>query len=240
MTQQLLHGSLSKYYDRLYSYRDYLDEAVRLQNLIIKHSLKEPKTILDVACGTGLHLKHLSDDYSCTGVDISKDMLKIARKNAKGITFKQSNMKLMNLKKEFDVIICLFSSIGYLKNIANLEKTLKNFSNHLTKGGIILIEPSCAKSFYLSGKPSVTVYDKKDAKITRINISKTKQNTAKLSMHIVIAEKGKDPKYYIDNHKLGLFGIKDTLKSMRNAGFKSKYLTNGLMSGRELLIGIKK
>lgn len=240
MTQQLLHGSLSKYYDRLYSYRDYLDEAVRLQNLIIKHSLKEPKTILDVACGTGLHLKHLSDDYSCTGVDISKDMLKIARKNAKGITFKQSNMKLMNLKKEFDVIICLFSSIGYLKNIANLGKTLKNFSNHLTKGGIILIEPSCAKSFYLSGKPSVTVYDEKDAKITRINISKTKQNSATLSMYIVIAEKGKDPKYHIDNHKLGLFGIKDTLKSMRTAGFKSKYLTNGLMSGRELLIGIKK
>ena len=97
MTQQLLHGALSKYYDRLYSYRDYLDEAVRLQNLIIKHSLKEPETILDVACGTGLHLKHLSDDYLCTGVDISKDMLKIARKNAKGITFKQSNMKLMNL-----------------------------------------------------------------------------------------------------------------------------------------------
>ena len=59
-------------------------------------------------------------------------------------------------------------------------------------------------------------------------------------MHIVIAEKGKEAKYYIDNHKLSFFGIKDTLKSMRNAGFKSKYLPNGLMSGRELLIGIKK
>ena len=240
MTKQLLHESLSKYYDRLYSFRDYLDEAVRIQNLIIKHSPKEPNSILDVACGTGLHLKHLSDDFSCTGVDISKDMLKIARKNAKGVTFKQSDMKQLNLKKEFDVIICLFSSIGYLKNMSHLDKTLKNFSNHLAKDGIIFIEPSYAKSYYVSGKPSITVYDEKDAKITRINLSKTKKNTTNLSMHMLIAEKGKEPKYYIDNHKLSLFGIKDTIKSMRNAGLKCKHLPNGLMSGRELLLGKKK
>jgi len=57
---------------------------------------------------------------------------------------------------------------------------------------------------------------------------------------MLIAEKGKEPKYYIDNHKLSLFGIKDTIKSMRNAGLKCKYLPNGLMSGRELLLGKKK
>jgi len=149
-------------------------------------------------------------------------------------------MKLLNLKKEFDVIICMFSSIGYLTNMRNLDKTLKNFSNHLTKNGILFLEPSCAKSYYVSGKPSITVYDGKDAKITRINLSKTKKNTTNLSMHMLIAEKGKEPKYYIDNHKLGLFTIKDTLKAMRMAGFRSKFLANGLMIGRELVIGIKR
>jgi hypothetical protein len=39
---------------------------------------------------------------------------------------------------------------------------------------------------------------------------------------------------------LGIFSKKDTLKAMRNAGFRSKFLANGLMSGRELLIGIKR
>jgi ubiquinone/menaquinone biosynthesis C-methylase UbiE len=240
MTEQLLHGKLAKYYDRLYSYRDYLDEAVRIQNLIIKYSPKEPTTILDVACGTGLHLKHLKDDFSCTGVDISKDMLKIARKNAKGIVFKQADMKKLKLKKEFDVIICLLSSIGYSKTLGNFDKTIKNFYNHLTKGGLVLIEPSHEKSFYVSGKPNVTVYDGKDAKITRINISKSKPKTTLLTMHIVVAEKGKEAKYFVDNHKLGLFGIKETLKTMRNAGFKSKFLASGLMTERELLVGIKR
>ena len=59
-------------------------------------------------------------------------------------------------------------------------------------------------------------------------------------MHIVVAEKGKEAKYYIDNHRLGIFTIKNTLEIMRLAGFKSKFLANGLLSGREILVGIKK
>jgi ubiquinone/menaquinone biosynthesis C-methylase UbiE len=240
MNEQLLHGKLAKYYDHINSYRDYLDEAVRLQNLIIKYSPIEPTTILDVACGTGLHLKHLKDDFSSTGIDISKDMLKIARKNAKGIIFKQADMKKFKLKKEFDVITCLLSSIGYSRTQVNLDKTLKNFYDHATKGGLLILEPSGAKSFYVSGKPNITTYDGKNTKITRINISKIKLNTTQLNMYIVIAEKGKEPKYYTDNHKLGVFTIKDTIKAMRKAGFKSKFLANGLMTGRELLLGIKR
>lgn len=240
MVDQLLHGILAKHYDQIYSFRDYLDESVRLQNLIIKYSPIEPLTILDVACGTGLHLKHLSDDFACTGIDISKNMLKIARKNTKGITFKLGDMKNFCLKKEFDVITCMLSSIGYVKTQINLNKTLKNLYNHTSKGGILFLEPSNANSFYVSGNPSITTYDGKSAKITRITVAKIKSTLAKLNMYLVIAEKGKEPKYYIDNHKLGVFSIKDTLKAMRNAGFRSKFLANGLMTGRELLIGIKR
>jgi ubiquinone/menaquinone biosynthesis C-methylase UbiE len=240
MTEQLLHNQLAKYYDRIYSFRDYLDEAVRVQNLIMKYLETGGNTLLDVACGTGLHLKHLKDDFSCTGVDVSKAMLKIARKNAKGATFKEADMKTLKLGKQFDVIICLLSSIGYVRNYSNLERTIRNFSKHLKKGGVALIEPSHANSVYVKGEPRITIYDGKDAKIARINVPKIRQATAVLNMHILIAERGKDAKYFVDKHELGLFGINNTLRIMKDAGLKSKYLKNGLMSGRELFVGIKK
>jgi len=240
MTKQLLHNQLAKYYDRVYSFKDYLDEAVRLQNLIIKYLESGGNSLLDVACGTGLHLKHLRDDFSCTGVDVSKSMLKIARKNAKGVTFKEADMKTFRLGKQFDVIVCLLSSIGYVKTAASLEKTICNFSKHLKKGGLALIEPSHAKSAYVSGEPRITTYDGKDAKIARVNFTKIRQSTAVLNMHILIAERGRDAKYFVDRHELGLFGINSTLRIMKAAGLKSKYLKNGLMSGRELFVGIKK
>jgi len=240
MSKQLLHDKLAKYYDRVYSFRDYLDEAVRVQNLIIKYLESGGNTLLDVACGTGLHLKHLKDDFSCTGVDISKAMLKIARKNAKGVTFKEADMKTLKLGKQFDVITCLLSSIGYAKTYSNLERTIRNFSKQLKKGGLALIEPSHANSVYIKGEPRITIYDGKDAKIARINVTKIRQATAVLNMHILIAKRGKDAKYFIDKHELGLFGINKTLSIMKDAGLKSKYLKNGLMSGRELFVGIKK
>ena len=240
MTKQLLHNNLAKYYDRVYSFKDYLDEAVRLQNLIIKYLESEGNSLLDVACGTGLHLKNLKDDFSCTGVDISKSMLKIARKNAKGVTFKEADMKTLRIGKQFDVIICLLSSIGYVKTAASLEKTIRNFSKHLKKGGLALIEPSHAKSVYVNGEPRITTYNGKDAKIARVNFTKFRQATAVLNMHILIADRGKDAKYFVDRHELGIFGINNTLRIMKAAGLKSKYLKNGLMPGRELFVGIKK
>lgn len=240
MSKQLLHNQLAKHYNRVYSFRDYLDEAVRLQNLIIKYSASRGNMLLDAACGTGLHLKHLKDDFVCTGVDISKSMLKIARKNVKGVTFKEGDMKTVRLGKQFDAIICMLSSIGYVKTTSNLEKTIRNFSKHLKKGGLALIEPSHAKSFYVRGEPRITTYDGKDAKIARVNFTRTRQATAVLSMHLLIAERGKDAKYFVDKHELGLFGVNSTIKIMKAAGLKSKYLKNGLMTGRELFVGIKK
>ena len=240
MNIQSIHGKLAKYYDKVYSYRDYLDEAVRLQNLIMKNSASGGNTLLDIACGTGLHLKYLKDDFSCTGVDLSKAMLKIARKNAKGVTFKEADMKTLKLEKQFDVIICLLSSIGYVKTPSNLERTIHNFSTHLKKGGLALIEPSHQDAYYVKGEPRITTYDGKDTKIARINITKIRKTTAILNMHFIIADRGKEASYIVDKHELGLFGINKTLKIMKDEGFKSKYLKNGLMSGRELFIGVKK
>lgn len=240
MNKQLLHNTLAKYYDRVYSFRDYLDEAVRLQNLIIKYLESGGNSLLDVACGTGLHLKYLKDDFSCTGVDLSKAILKIARKNSKGVTFKEADMKNLRLGKQFDVVVCLLSSIGYVKTAARLEKTIQNFSKHLKKGGLALIEPSHSKSAYVKGQPRITTYDGREAKIARINYTNFRQTSAVLNMHLIVAERGKDAKYFLDKHELGLFGINSTLKIMKAAGLKSKYLKNGLMPGRELLVGIKK
>jgi SAM-dependent methyltransferase len=240
MNTQALHGKLAKYYDKINSYRDYLDEAVRLQNLIIKYAESGGNALLDVACGTGLHLKYLKDDFFCVGVDASKAMLKIARKNAPDVPFKEGDMRTLKLGKQFDVVTCLLSSIGYVKTEANLQRTIRNFSLHLKKGGVALIEPSYADAAYVKGEPRLSTFDGKDTKIARINVTKIRTATALLSMHFIIADRGKEAAYVVDKHELGLFGINRTLKIMTATGLKSRYLKNGLMPGRELFVGVKK
>lgn len=239
MKKQLLYRELARYYDLIYSFKDYRKEVVRIKALISKYKKSEGKDLLDVACGTGHHLNYLKEEFSCMGVDISNEILKIARNNVKGVVFKQADMMTLNLGREFDVITCLFSSIGYLKTYANLRKTVRNFSKHLKKGGIVLIEPWFTKSTYIPGYPHMDTYSSKELKIARLNVSELRGSLSVMDMHYLVAEKNKDVKHFVDRHELGLFEIQRTLAFLKETGFQAKFLKSGLMRDKGLFVGIK-
>lgn len=240
MKNQALYKELAKYYDLIYSWKDYKKEAIKLKKLISKYKKSKGKELLEVGCGTGSHLKYLKSSFCCIGVDINEGILNYAKKNVKGVLFKKADMVKLNLNKKFDVITCLFSSIGYVKTCSNLKKTINNFAKHLKTGGVILIEPWFTKNTFKAGLPHMATYDRKDIKIARLNVSKIKDNISVIDMHYLIAEKKKEVRHFVDRHELGLFEIKDTLKVMKEAGFKAKFLKNGLMKDRGIYLGIKK
>ncbi|MBT7902781.1 class I SAM-dependent methyltransferase [Candidatus Woesearchaeota archaeon] len=239
MKQQVLYLDLAKYYDLIYYWKDYKKEVVKLNKIIVRYKKSKGKDLLEVACGTGHHIKYFKKTFSCTGTDINQGMLNIAKKKIKNVTFKKADMVNIKLNKKFDVITCLFSSLGYIKTYQNLKKTLLNFSKHLKPGGVVIIEPWYTKSAYLAGSPHMSTYDGKDLKISRLVVSKVKGNISIMDMHYLIAEKNKEVKHFIDRHEMGLFEIDKTLQFMKLAGLKSKFIKNGLMKGRGLFVGIK-
>jgi ubiquinone/menaquinone biosynthesis C-methylase UbiE len=239
MKKQVLYRELAKYYDLLYSFKDYKKEAVRIKALVSKYKKSEGKDLLDVACGTGHHLEYLKDEFSCMGVDISNQILEVARKNVKGVVFKQADMTKLNLGKRFDVITCLFSSIGYVKTYTNLKKAIQSFARHLKKGGVVLIEPWFTKSTFIEGSLHMHTYDGRDIKIARLCVSKIKGNFSVQDMHYLVAERGRDVTHVVDRHELGLFEIDKTLAIMKKAGFQTKFLKKGLMKDRGLFVGVK-
>jgi SAM-dependent methyltransferase len=235
-----MYKKLAKYYDLIYHWKDYEKEAYSIKDLIKKYKKSDGNQLLDVGCGTGKHLEYFKDDFSCTGIDINNEMVEVAKSRVKDVIFEQGNMINFNLKTEFDVILCLFSSIGYVKTYSNLEKTMLNFCNHLKTGGVLIIEPWFTKSTYWVGTPGMTTYDEKDIKIARLNTTKIEGDLSIMEMHYLIAEKDEDVIHFVDTHELGLFEIDKTLELMEKASLKTEFLKDGLMEGRGLFIGIKK
>ena len=239
MKKQIMYKELAKYYDLIYSWKDYKKEIKIIKRLISKYKKSKGKELLDVGCGTGHHLRYLKNDFICTGIDSNAEMLKIGKKNVKDVVFKKADMIKFDLHKKFDVILCLFSSIGYVKTYANLKRTIRNFSRHLKSGGIAIIEPWLTKSAFKAGFPAMTTYDGKNIKIARLNVSKVKNTVSILDMDYLIAEKNRDIKHYADRHELRLFDANKTLPFMKEAGLQTKFLKKGLMD-RGLILGIKK
>ena len=130
----------AEFYDALYAWKDYPAEAARLHE-IIESRAPAAATLLDVACGTGHHLEHLRAWYSVEGVDIEPSLLEVARGRLPGVPLHMGDMRHFNLGRQFDVITCLFSSIGYMQTPVDLLHALVNMAGHLAEGGVLIVEP---------------------------------------------------------------------------------------------------
>jgi ubiquinone/menaquinone biosynthesis C-methylase UbiE len=240
MKNQMLYRELGKYYDLIYSFKDYKREASQIKKIIARHKKSGGNELLDVACGTGEHLKFLKGSFRCMGVDVNSEMLNVARKKVRGVVFKNADMIKLNLNKKFDIVLCLFSSIGYVKTYANLKKTIRGFTKHMKHGGVVIIEPWFTRNNFYVGMPHMSTFESKDVKIARLNVSKKVGDLSVMDFHWLVAEKGKPVKHFVDRHEMALFDVSKVLRIMKNAGLQTKFMKKGLRTNRGLFIGVKK
>ena len=66
-----MFGDSSRYYDLIYGFKDYRQEAEFLR-ILIERVAPGARTLLDVACGTGEHLRYLTG-YQAEGLDLNSD-----------------------------------------------------------------------------------------------------------------------------------------------------------------------
>ena len=218
-----MFGEYARIYDLVYSGKDYKKESEEITKIIKKYKKSQGNELLEFAVGTGNYLQYLKKYFHVAGVDISGEMLKIAKKKLHGIKLIKGDMAKINLGKQFDVVLCLFSSIGYAKNYKNLERTIKNFSRHLKKGGILIISPWFGEKNFKPGR-NVGTYGDDNIKIARIYVAEKDKGVSILNLYFLISEKGKDVKYVKDRHELGLFERGKFLKIMKKNCLKSKII----------------
>ncbi len=117
-----------------------------------------PKTILDVATGTGdlaITANTILHPDKITGIDISEGMLELGRKKIKALNIDdkieliQGDSETINYKNSsFDAITVAFG----VRNFENLEKGLSEMFRVLKPGGkVSIIECTIPKNFLLKG-----------------------------------------------------------------------------------------
>ena len=100
-----------------------------------------PKTIMDLGCGTGNFLQILENHFDCAiGIDLSESMIKIASQNCKKAKLMVGNILDFNFDQKFDLITCNYDMINHLNSIQEYIIVFKNVFKHLKQGGLFLFD----------------------------------------------------------------------------------------------------
>jgi SAM-dependent methyltransferase len=225
----------ARYYDKIYSFKDYKAEAERLMAIFKAHQRSEGTCLLDVACGTGRHLEYLKDRYDVEGLDLSPELLAIARQRHPDIRFHHADMTAFDLGKTFDIVACLFSSIGYVKTLENLSRAVTCMASHLKSGGLLVIEPWFTPDAWRPGTVHAIFIDEPELKIARINTSFVTGRLSVFDLHYVIGTP-EGTEHLVERHELGLFTTDEMLAALAAVSLEVTFDHTGLM-GRGLFIG---
>jgi len=215
------YSKLAYIYDEVMSHVDYERWARYIERLIKKYQ-PQCQSLLDISCGTGKFLLSLSSkETELVGFDISFEMVKIAREKNKArndnIYFFQGDMASFSMKKKFNVVVCLYDSINYLKDFNLWQKLFSRVTDVLHEKGIFIFD-ICTK------KNSLKYFNNysersggENYEYVRESEFDQKKGTHKNKFLINISN---ESCYYIETHVQRIFAIKEVLKFIQSTKFR--------------------
>lgn len=115
---------------------------------IVEEYTKDKK-VLDLGCGTGILSSMLTKSFRLVGVDISTDLLNIAKGRHKLQSLIRGDAEFLPLRKNsFDVVIVAF----LLHHLENIDKCLVEIKRILVNTGILIILEPNPTNFYVTFK----------------------------------------------------------------------------------------
>jgi SAM-dependent methyltransferase len=218
--------------------KDYLAEAEVVAEQI-RQRFPGASSVLDVACGTGGHLKPFTELIGPTeGVDLSEPMLEIARADVPDIPLHIGDMRSFSLGRTFDSLTCLFASIGYVESVDELNQALSCFAQHVVPGGVVAVEPWWFPETYVDRWVSSDVVEWEGTTIARVAHTVREGDTSQMQVHYLLASSSDGVRHVCEVHRAMLFTRKQYETAFEQAGLRPEYVP-GVLSGRGLFVGVR-
>ena len=138
------YHALAQSYDRLTNDVDY-DSTVDFYYEILKREKMNPRTAVDLACGTGsVALLLAQRGLQVTAVDMSWEMLMVAQQKAADADvypqFVCQKLQELHLPKGVDLAVCALDSIDYILDPGDCREAIRRVYKVLNPGGCFIFD----------------------------------------------------------------------------------------------------
>jgi len=166
MTQ--LYTTLAEVYHDIYQHIFNYDKEFLFYDVILKsHNCRN---ILEVGCGSGmLARRFLENGYDYLGLDLSNEMLDIARRELKSDNFIQSDMRMISFDQQFEAILITGRSIAYITDNKGIIDTLTGIHRALINNGLLVFDVFDAHQIFDNLDDFEQIIEHNGKKIRRIS-----------------------------------------------------------------------
>ena len=135
MTQ--LYSTLANIYHEMYQHIFDYDKEFGFYDTKLKGY--KCSNILEVGCGSGmLARRFLKAGYKYTGLDLSGEMLDIARSEVREGLFLQGDMRKLSFDKQFDSVLITGRSLAYVIDNKGIVDTFNGIHQSLKENGLFI------------------------------------------------------------------------------------------------------
>jgi len=138
------YKNLAVSYDRLTNDVDYA-AVVAFYEQILRCEGVNPRTAVDLACGTGSVSALLAKrGISVIGVDMSEDMLSVAYEKTRDLKnppmFVRQKLQQLRLPRGVDLAVCALDSLDYITDPDDCAEAIRRVYKVLNPGGVFIFD----------------------------------------------------------------------------------------------------
>ena len=189
------YNGLARVYDYLMTGIDYAGWADYLEKLFDYFAITPCKHIIDLACGTGNStLPWARRGYEVCGVDISSEMLSVARRKARKhnmpVQFFQQDLRRLSLPRRGDVAVLYQDGLNYLLSPAELRQALLCISDCVRPGGYFIFNLNEVDKLPSGPVPRISYLDEPEMTLVWESAYEEEQRTWQIRLIAFLREPG--------------------------------------------------
>lgn len=191
MNGPIFSGSYARLYDAMYGTKDYARECDAIEAAMRRYGDGGTyRSVLDVGCGTGTHgLRLARRGYDVMGIDLSADMVGIAREKAADgrvrAEFAAGDMRTMDLGRTFDAVLMMFAALGYQTDDGDVSAALSTAHRHLRVGGVLVLDVWNADTILREGaRDRITVVERADGELIKASTRALRSGTTTVDVRV--------------------------------------------------------
>lgn len=221
--ERRLYGDLAWTWPIISPVENYIEETELYSKLIKKHSKIEVKTLLHLGCGGGHNDYTFKKHFKVTSVDISENMLTLAKKLNPEVNYQYGDMRTIRLEEKFGAVTIL-DSINYIKTVEDLQRTFITTYEHLKPGGVFLTFVEQITGQFKQNNTTCSTHSQGDVEITFIEnyYDPDPTDTNYEATFIYLIRVGGKLEIYSDRHLCGIFKLETWLECLKATGFEVK------------------